>query len=76
MCRLVFDGCCVDANVRDFAAVLSRLSGLKALDLADPSGVLTAEYSGTPRCFVDSTATLLQAASRKNASCAGAVPVR
>lgn len=37
-CRLVFDGCCVDAPVREFAAVLSRLRNLKALDLAESSG--------------------------------------
>jgi hypothetical protein len=34
----VFDGCCVDAPVREFAAVLSRLRNLKALDLAESSG--------------------------------------
>jgi hypothetical protein len=51
--------------VREFAAVLSKLRSLKALDLADPSGVLTAERGSAPRAFVDSTATILQAASKK-----------
>lgn len=70
VCRLVFDGCCVDAPVSQFASVLSKLSSLKALDLAEPSGVLTTEYGGAlPRCFVDSTSTLLQAANRKAAGC-------
>lgn len=61
----MFDGCCVDAPVSEFASVLSRLRGLRVLDLAEPSGVLTAEQGRTPRCFVDSTTTLLQAASKK-----------
>lgn len=62
-CRLVFDGCCVDAPIRHFASVLSKLPNLKALDLAEPSGVLTVEQgSSTPLCFVDSTSTLLTAA--------------
>jgi hypothetical protein len=61
--RLVFDGCCVDAPIRHFASVLSKLRNLSALDLADPSGVLTVEQGSTlPRCFVDSTSTLLTAA--------------
>lgn len=61
-CRLVFDGCCVDAPIDQFASVLSMLPNLKALDLAEPSGVLTVEPGSTPRCFVDSTSTLLTAA--------------
>lgn len=67
----MFDGCCVDAPVRQFASVLSKLRSLKALDLSEPSGVLTTEApaGNTPRCFVDSTTTLLHAATKKAAGC-------
>jgi hypothetical protein len=39
---------------------MTRGGSLQELMIAQPSGVLTVEGSGTPRCFVDITEVLLQ----------------